>query len=244
MISIKHLKGKSSKVVKYLNAERERDRTTDYYRDRDAPARWVGAGAAELGLAGEVDNSVLAQMLEGHLPNGADLTGRGNKSVRRMGTDLTISAPKSVSIIALANGDERILKAWDESVAVAAKVIEREIITARLGHAGAELQHTNKMVAAAFRHEDARTVGGKADPDLHTHLVVLNTTQRQDGTWSGMNLDFGRQNKLMHLADFAAKAHLAQRLQEMGYAVYRTQHGFEIEGITRENIEATSRRKG
>ena len=250
-IGIKHLSVKAGQdpakaaagITGYARNARDPDRETGYYA-KGAPGVWMGEGARALGLEGPVDDRTHNALLQGHLPTGEDISARGGRQAeRRMATDLTISAPKSFSLLVLGSGDDRLKGLWDEAVGVAAGVIERECITARMGHGGTSVERTGKMVASAFTHEDARTVEGKADPDLHTHILVMNITQRADGQWVARDLDFGQDSVLRMTADFAAKAHLAQRLQELGYEVRLTKDGFEVEGITQEQIDTFSRRR-
>ena len=252
-IGIKHLSvqpgqdpGKAAAgITSYVRNERDQEKGIGYYAaNGGAPGVWRGEGARALGLEGPVTDRVHNELLQGHLPNGEDISRRGGRQAeRRMATDLTMSAPKSFSLLALGSGDDRLKGLWDEAVGVAAGVIEYECITARRGHGGSSVEHTGKMVASAFTHEDARTVDGRADPDLHTHLLVMNMTHRGDGEWVARDLEFGKDSVLRMTADYAAKAHLAKRLQELGYHVRVTKDGFEVEGITQEHIDAFSRRR-
>ena len=255
MIGIKHLsvrpgqspKSAAAQVAGYVQAERDEEKKTGYYSERGgAPSRWLGEGARRLGLSGSVDAEVFMELLQGHLPTGEDISDRGGRAAgRRMGTDLTISAPKSFSmLVAGADPETRadLLRLWDESVSAAASVIEKESTVARLGKGGATVEHTNCMVAATFRHEDARPVDGVADMDIHSHLIHLNMTQRSDGVWAARDLDFGQRNVLRMTADFAAKAVLAKGLQERGHAIRQTKDGFELAAITDPEIRLFSRR--
>ncbi len=255
MISIKNLKGGQGggadavanycehKLVLHKEAHTRAEYTTGYYRDGSTPSAWHGAGAAALGLQGRVDRDDLVRILEGRLPDGSDLTQRGHVTNRRLGVDLTISAPKSVSLQALAGGDERILAAHDRAVAAALDLVEREVLTARLGRGGREREYTGSLVAATYRHEDARPVNGHVDPQLHTHCLLANATQRADGTWSAMDLQFGEGSVLMHLADAHYKNELARELQALGYGLRRTGDGFELGHITDEQIARFSQRR-
>jgi conjugative relaxase-like TrwC/TraI family protein len=64
------------------------------------PSRWDGSGATELGLTGAVDQGQFERLLNGELPNGVVLK-RGQQGKHQPGWDLTFSAPKSVSLLAL-----------------------------------------------------------------------------------------------------------------------------------------------
>lgn len=232
----------AGRVTQYLKNEKETlDQKTGYYSKNQAPSQWLGEGAKALGLEGAVADKDLHELLQGHMPDGTDLSQRGGRSAQaRLGTDITLSAPKSYSIMATA--DPRLLALWDESVKVAASFIEKEIIVARLGKGGAHVEHTGKAVIAAYRHEDARTVDAMADMDLHSHLLALNMTQRADGEWVRMDLAYGDKMVLAKTTDFAQKTWLAEQVQKLGYEVRVTKDGFEFSAITQEQIDAFSRR--
>ncbi|MHB1516421.1 MAG: MobF family relaxase [Acidiferrobacteraceae bacterium] len=246
MLSIKNLKGGKSGgaagVANYCE-HRANSQGVGYYSGA-APSSWHGTGAAALGLTGPVDRNDLVRVLEGHLPDGTDLTTRGNRAHnRRLGVDLTISAPKSVSLQALAGGDERILAIHDRAVRKALDLVEREVLTARLGKGGVAHERTGSLVAATWRHEDSRPVNGHVDPQLHTHCILANATRRTDGTWSAMDLQFGEHSVLMHLADAHYKNELARELKQLGYALRRTPDGFELAHITDAQITRFSQRR-
>ena len=244
MLRIKHLKSgrAAAGIADYLeNQKPSAEAKVGYYQNKAAPSEWLGTGAASLGLAGAVDREQLIALLEGRLPDGTDLSTRGGrKEAARLGTDITLSAMKSYSL--MATHDPRLVVLWDESVKVAATVIEQEIAAARLGHGGTESQKTGKLVMAAFRHEDARTVEGTADMDFHTHVLALNMTQRADGEWVRVDLQWGAQMVLAKTADFAQKAYLAQRVQELGYEIRLTKDGWEFAALSDEDLKPFSRR--
>jgi conjugative relaxase-like TrwC/TraI family protein len=161
MLRIKHLKSGrgAAGIADYLeNQKPSAAASVGYYQNKAAPSQWLGHGAATLGLEGAVDRDQLIALLEGRLPDGTDLSTRGGRQdAARLGTDITLSAMKSYSL--MATHDPRLVALWDESVKVAATV-EKEVAAARLGHGGAASQKTGNLVMAAFRHEDARTVDG------------------------------------------------------------------------------------
>lgn len=232
----------AGRVTKYLRSEKEeRDQKTGYYSRNEALSMWLGRGAEALGLEGAVADKDLHELLQGHLPDGTDLSQRGGRAAQaRLGTDITLSAPKSFSI--MATHDSRLIQLWDKSVKVAAAFIEKEIITARLGKGGATVEHTGQAVIAGYRHEDTRTVDGVADMDLHAHLLTLNMTRRQDGTWCRMDLGYGDSMVLAFTTDFMQKAWLSDQVQRLGYSVRVTQDGFEFDAVAQDQIDAFSRR--
>ncbi|MHB8257641.1 MAG: MobF family relaxase [Acidiferrobacterales bacterium] len=242
MLSLKNLKGSGAAVAAY-GEHRTNDRGVGYYAE-GAPSAWYGQGAGGLNLRGAVERDTLVAVLQGHLTDGTDLTRRGNRAHdRRLGVDLTFSAPKSVSLAGLACGDERVLAAHDRAVRRALDFIEREVVTARRGQGGTAIERTGSMLAATYQHEDARGVNGHVDPQLHTHSILVNATQRGDGAWSAMNLDFGAHNVRMHTADAVYKSALACELETLGYVIRRTPTGFELAHITDAQIQTFSARK-
>lgn len=81
-------------------------KVADYYlmsdRSPDQVAHWQGQGAERLGLEGAVGRVEFQALLEGRLPNGQQLgTVRNGELEHRPSWDMTFSAPKSVSVMAL-----------------------------------------------------------------------------------------------------------------------------------------------
>jgi conjugative relaxase-like TrwC/TraI family protein len=98
------------------------------------------------------------------------------------GFDLTFSAPKSVSVAwALADGGTQavIYAAHQQALAYVLRYAEQCVFTSRSGKNGVVQEEIRGMVGAAFDHWDSRT----GDPQLHTHVVVMNRAQSEDGVW-------------------------------------------------------------
>ena len=221
----------------------------DGYYARDDPehkeaSAWAGRGAEELGLSGPVDPDAFKAILEGQVPGGRQL---GRKDFdgnihHRPGRDVTLSAPKSVSLMALVGGDERIVAAHDRAVEKTLAWIEPNAIETRMQDkaTGAMVRAGGqKMVAATFRHDTSRNL----DPQLHTHAVVANMAQGGDGKWRTM-VDDGLYSGKMAIGAIY-RAELAEGLRELGYGIEKTHPDgrFEISGVSREVIEAFSRRR-
>jgi len=246
MIRIKPIKssGGAAGVAKYLRNEHTgeaAEQAAGYYSERGgAPSFWAGRGAEALGLSGAVDTDQFQALLEGKLPDGTDLAGRHQN--RRMGDGYVLSAPKSVSMMACE--DER-WKVWhDEGVKVAVAFLQERMVYARLGKGGQISEYDGDIIAAVHRHEDARPVDGLVDMDLHSHVTVINAMRRSDGKWTSINNDQGVDCELQKEADAIYLATMARLAVAHGYELEQSATGFEVAGITRDQIEAFSRRRG
>ena len=163
--------------------------------------------------------------------------------MHRPGRDLTLSAPKSVSLAALVGGDDRILDAHDRAVKRTLQWVEREVAETRLSDpaTGAMTRAgKQKIVAAAFRHDTSRNL----DPQLHTHAVIANMVRSGDGTWRTM-----ANEKALPLQDAHRRACTAANwpadLKDLGYRIEKSHADgrFEIGGVSREVVEAFSTRR-
>ncbi|XUP35011.1 MobF family relaxase [Xanthomonas axonopodis pv. vasculorum] len=211
----------------------------DYYA-KENPGEWQGQGAQVLGLTGPVEQAQLSRLLDGRLPNGERIqtTFDPTDNKKRMGLDLTFSAPKSVSMQALVAGDKDVTAAHDRAVTRALEQVERLAEARKKVKGKSYRERTGNMVIGKFRHEMSRA----KDPQLHTHAVVLNMTQRADGAWRALsNEDIFR---VQHEVDALYKAELATGLQALGYAIRLVddQGNFELDHISRDQIEAFSAR--
>ncbi|WP_080932681.1 MobF family relaxase [Xanthomonas albilineans] len=211
----------------------------DYYT-KEHSGQWQGQGAEALGLQANVDQAQFSRLLNGQLPNGERIhaTFNADENKKRMGIDLTFSAPKSVSMQALVGGDKRVLAAHDLAVTRAVQEVEK-LAEARKKVAGkSSRERTGNMVVAKFRHEMSRA----KDPQLHTHAVVLNMTQRSDRKWRALaNEDIFR---AQHEIGGIYMTELAKELRALGYEIRMVDDrgNFELDHISRKQIEAFSGR--
>ncbi|PKE27587.1 conjugal transfer protein TraI [Rahnella sp. AA] len=158
----------------------------NYYFLDDLQSQWLGEGARELGLQGEVDLDAFTDLLHGRLPNGVELGKEvSGNHVHRPGHDFTFSAPKSVSMLILAGGDKRLLQAHIEAVRETLAVMEQTISARDTKEGITSIVPTGKMVAALFTHDTSRNL----DPAIHTHAVVANVTEL-DGKWKALATDY------------------------------------------------------
>jgi conjugative relaxase-like TrwC/TraI family protein len=210
------------------------DSTTD-----EASAKWVGKGAIVLNLPKTVQAEHFKALLQGQDLSGQPLHAkRINAQNHRAGTDYTLSAPKSVSIVALVQRDERVILAHDRAVETTLKIMEQRYVQARITtDTGRQKVKTGNLIAAVFRHETSRD----QDPQLHSHCVVINATQMPDGTWRSLsNEDVIAHQKLL---GEIYQNELAYQLRQIGYGIEPRANGqFELAGYSPELLDTYSTR--
>ena len=214
------------------------EQTDDYYGGEIREGtEWWGKGAELLGLSGPVNSRDFRRLLRGRIADGVEIH-RGGSS-RRSATDLTLSAPKSVSIQAMIAGDRRLYDAHDRAVTKTLEFIEQRLATYRLTLGGETTSiPSGNILVARFRHELSR----EKDPQLHTHAVVLNATQRHDGQWRALDsqpLYF--ENMLLGAL---YRAELAREVRALGYGIRMTHLDgrFELNHINETQIAEFSGR--
>lgn len=226
----------------------------NYWSQRGAIAgEWQGHLAVQFGLAGAVSAEYFGKLSQGQHPEtGEQLVrqrasyeyqGSDGKTVKTMehraGWDATFSAPKSVSLTALVGGDNRVREAHRESVSTALEQLEY-YTQARIG-GNHPPETTGKFIAAKFEHDTARPVDGYVAPQLHTHAVIFNLTERENGQARAV-----QPQSLFASQQFATaiyQSELTYRLKDLGYEITVGRSGApEINGYTQEYLDASSPR--
>ena len=233
----------SARAVSYY----ERD---GYYARNDPEHRqasfWYGDAVKDLGLRAHVRPSRFESVLSGYVP-GTDLRlgrMREGQHEHRPGWDITLSAPKSVSLEALVMGDRRVIRAHDEAVRATLDFVEAELLQTRGWDPATRRRprvKANGMVVAGFRHLASRD----QDPQLHTHCVLANMTRNASGEWRSVEPTKIRRSQKLIGAFY--RNELARRLQALGMAVSPTLvgrvPGFELAGYERAALDAFSGRR-
>lgn len=243
----------SSQAQAYHKEEFANARDNYYSEGERVKGEWHGKLAATWGLRGEVNEEHFARLADGQHPLTGDqlvqhraameyANERGEKiktMEHRAGWDATFSAPKSVSLTALVGGDENVRAAHRESVNLALNELEN-YVQARIG-GNHPPETTGKWVAAKFEHDSSRPVDGYAAPQLHTHVVFFNITERENGETRAL-----QPRELYRSQQYATavyRSELALRLKALGYDIEQGASGQpEIKGYSREYLEASSPR--
>jgi conjugative relaxase-like TrwC/TraI family protein len=226
----------------------------NYWSQRAVIAgEWQGRMAGQFGLAGAVSAEDFAKLSQGQDPQTGeqlvrqrvsyeyqDADGKTIKTMEhRAGWDATFSAPKSVSLTALVGGDERVREAHRASVRVALDQLEH-YTQARIG-GNHPPETTGRFIAAKFEHDTARPVDGYVAPQLHTHAVVFNVTERDNSQPRAI-----QPQSLFASQQFATavyQSELTYRVRQLGYEITTGRSGApEIKGYTQEYLDASSPR--
>lgn len=243
MLSIQPLDSAEGAASYYLDV-------VNYYENDSKSVRWLGEGAKALGIHGQpVEKAQMVALLKGSLPDGTQL-GRIDKDGlhHRPGFDMTITAPKSFSILLESGADPRLAGVLDEATEWFVGEMEKEFAQARQVVDGKiEYIDTQNFVIAAFRQPSSRA----NEPNSHVHLVVQNMTLCPDGKWrslaSDMNGQKGVVEQIMKYHIYGGlkfRNKLANLTKELGHEIVSDGDGFwDIKGVPEEVITRYSTRR-
>jgi conjugative relaxase-like TrwC/TraI family protein len=224
-----------------------------YKQGGEVKGEWQGRLATSLGLSGEVTAQEFSRLSEGQHPQTEvqmvrhreaveyqTASGKTVKAVEhRAGWDATFSAPKSVSLTALVGGDDRVREAHAAAVTVALNELEK-YTHARIG-GNNPAENTGKFIVAKFEHDTARPVDGYAAPQLHTHAVIFNVTERADGSTRALQERPFFESKQFATAVYQSE--LMYRLRDLGYEIEPGKSGApEVKGYSQSYLDASSLR--
>ncbi len=173
--------GRENYYVQEVTADRE-----EYYTGKgEAPGRWLGRGARQLGVEGAADEGAFRRVFNGEHPESGELLGRKHREDGVRSFDLVFRPTKSVSVLYALGGQEvgrQVLDAHHQALAEAVGYLEEQV-GARRGRNGVERVAGGGLLAVGFDHRQSRA----GDPLLHTHLIVANRVQGPDGRWTAID---------------------------------------------------------
>ncbi|MFZ6006883.1 MAG: MobF family relaxase [Nitrospirota bacterium] len=239
------------------------DQAKRYYYEKDplfnpdvlSAGRWEGKTAEALGLSGRIEKTDWEAVLDGKDPRTGNVlvsekfSSKEGEKVHRAGVDLTINAPKSVSIAALVGkGDQKIIDAFLESGRRFREIVEQRYLLSRQSVDGEyKAIKTGSALWAVYEHSTARAVkNGEhiSDPHLHQHNFLGNITQRPDGNLGAVfnDLIYKEQKELGRIQ----RNEFAYILKKLGYEIEitdRKESFFELKAMPKELNEDFSRRR-
>ena len=200
-----------------------------------------GLGARRLGLEGSGSKQAFDRLCDNlHPETGEKLTIR-RKDNRIVGIDFTFDGPKSFAILEALTDDPRLRDALRQSALETMREMEQAVST-RVRRNGADQNRTvGEMIWFEAPHDTSRPVDGVPDMQPHHHFFVLNAVfDPAEQRWKAANLF----DVLRDLPYYQAAFHqrLANRLQDLGYAIERKGNFFELAGVSRKTIDLFSRR--
>ena len=228
---------------------------SDYYAEGErVTGQWQGRGAEMLGLAGEVQSEQFEALRQGVDPqsgeflrqrHSADRTAADGSTQSRGRNlyDFTISAPKSVSIMAQPGGDARLVEAHKKAVEETLTELEHRAASRVRRDQANDNRTTGNLVLAVYHHDTSREL----DPQLHTHAVAANLTyDGAEGRWKALQASDIYEQRA-YLTEVYRNA-LAREVRSLGYEIEDRRSskgknlGFEIKGVSDELLEKYSQR--
>jgi len=196
---------------------------------------WFGQGAERLELQGVMELQVFQRLLGGYLPDGAIMTQSQKNKYHRPGYHLTFLAPKSISILALVADNQPVWQAHREAVKETLSYFEKKYAGVRNKKMQeVTFEKTANLIFGIF--EEYESLAG--DPQLQDHVVLMNLTQRLDGSWNPLYFD----DIDWEMLGYEYRAFLAPKLMAAGYLLDFTGGGrFEISGVPKKLLELFSK---
>ena len=244
MRTVRTVKGGQSDKLEEYYTEDESLKSEEYYStkstERVTTAQWMGSKATELGLVGGVTKGKFKKLFYGKLPDGERIRAVPKTGTENLAVDMTLSAPKSFSLHAL--DDLKLFDAHMEACKRTLEAAERFYCLQRTYDAdGARINvMADGFIAAAIPHWTSR----EQDAQLHSHVLIFNGCQGPDGVWRAFD---DRQFSRSEWVGSFYRNELARLTQALGYSIHEERmsdgsYSFEIDGLTREQIESFSKR--
>ncbi|MCA9214542.1 MAG: relaxase domain-containing protein [Planctomycetales bacterium] len=226
----------SYSVSYYSNLARE-----NYYTAGGEPVgRWIGEGAAALGLEGVVDKEEFRLLVKGFDQNKKPLVQNAGDKDRIIGYDLTLSVPKSVSVLWSA-ADPKTRRQIQDAVHRAARktiaYLEKTGSFSRAGRDGVR-RVPAKLVVASHEHGTSRA----QDANLHIHCLVMNVGVDKKGKTRAIDGSEFFKRK-MELGAYFRKELSHDLQQDLDVAIRRHEKCFEVVGVNEDLMDAQSTRR-
>lgn len=224
--------------------------SNDYYNEHEqVQGEFYGELQKEFNLNNELSQEQKKEIFNKLYNNMNPLTSERltQRELKNRGYDLTLSAPKSVSLMYKLGEDERIKEAFKKSLEKTLNHIEKNHLHCR-DRAGKNYNSeatvkTLNMLADVYTHENSRNL----DPQLHAHAFIFNFTKNsKNGKFKAVD-HFEITKKLKDSSRFFENE-LCREIQKLGYKTELTYDfkgnvkSFEISGFKQETLDKYSGR--
>ena len=200
---------------------------------RPDDSQWQGKLTQQLGYSGNIHQFGYDLASEGKDSKGRQLR-KYQKNSRKAICDLTLNAPKSLSVEALVYDNPVAVAAHDMGVLSAISFTEQHLLFSQIKRQKlVERVHTDEALIGSFRQRDNR----EGEPHLHTHNVIFNVGN-VEGKWRSLANEQIYLNKLTIGAIYQNDT--AYHLHQAGYKTYWDINGqFELAGNPKRLLEQT-----
>ncbi len=219
----------------------------DYYTVNDelvgrGSSEWLGRAAERLGLRGQVSREHFTNLCDNETPDGQGRLTARTRAERRIGYDINIHVPKSVSVALLLFERRELLDAFRAAVRDTIEHLELDIRTRVRVNGANEQRVTGNLVAAMFVHGTTRPIDGIPDPHLHAHVFVFNATHDPvENKWKALDISEVKRDAPQYESYFHSR--LATRIEQLGYETCATRgRSWELAHVPDSLIEKFSRR--
>ncbi len=220
----------------------------DYYGKNSAELKgqWHGRGAQMLGLSGEVAQADFFALCDNTHPVTKEQLTPRMRDDRRVLTDFTFDAPKSVSLALEmggenGQGDSRILPAMQDAVRETMAEMELAVQTRVRKNRSDTDRVTGNWIFAEHVHRTTRPVDGVPEPQCHVHATVVNASYDPvEKKWKAIQTSDLFRDKGYYQAAFHSR--LASKLSALGFGIEKDGNSFRLAGIDRATVEKFSRR--
>jgi conjugative relaxase-like TrwC/TraI family protein len=232
-------------------AERHLEYSDYLDQDNKVKGLWRGQGAEKLNLIGQVTPDQFERLRQCEDENGKFL--RQRRSADRIAADgskqsnavnfydLTFSAPKSISIMAME--DPRLLEAHEKAVTSALNEAERYAAVEDQRKKQKIVRQTGNLAIATYTHRASRQL----DPQTHTHAVVFNLSfDEATDKWKSLDAR-GFYERRAYLTEVYRNV-LAREVMNLGHEIENrwndrgTDLSLEIKQVSRELCRKYSKR--
>lgn len=213
-----------------------RDNSQSIDRDAIIASLW-GKGAEQIGLE-QVNAQQLSALLYGEDLEGKPLTQKPPVSGhKRAALDVTGSPPKSWSLAVLIGGKDELRTSHEKAITALLGYAEQNLAETRVWDSDERKRvQTGNLLAAIQEHATSRLL----DPQLHSHCLLINSTEYKGKRYSLANEPIFKQAKFLQLV---YTNELALATKQLGYEINHGPNGqMELAGYTPEQLQAFSKR--
>ncbi|TPH13262.1 MobF family relaxase [Litorilituus lipolyticus] len=200
----------------------------DYYISEESLGIWHGKLKKHFKLPENVNTTHFDNLLNSKHPSCGKELFNSNQNIKRVGWDLTFSAPKSISLLwATANEKDRneISAALLQAVKYTIDYLEKYLAGIKRGKNGICKEDAQAILSALIVHYTSREL----DPQLHVHTIIPNCAKSKSGKL--MALDSRKIYMNQKILGIIFRCQFAKELMALGYELEKDEESFRCSKI-------------